>query len=78
MQWTADSRESKQQTTRGVLVIRIVLNDSGMDSRLPDFGLADVSLNDPFEGMMAELKLTGGELSANVIKRVHREWVARL
>ena len=72
MQWTTGSRESEQQAAGGVLVIRIVFNDSGMDSRLPDFGLADVSLNNPFEGMMAELKLTGGELPANVIERVHR------
>ncbi|MDC8449820.1 MAG: hypothetical protein LV473_15875 [Nitrospira sp.] len=51
----------------------VVFDDSRLSAGLPNFKLADVSLDSSLERMAAELKLAKGQLSANVIDGFHSE-----
>ena len=71
MQRATCDRESEQQAAGRIFVVGIILNEAGLCPGLSDFTFADISLNGTLKGMVAELKFTSSELSANVIQRFH-------
>lgn len=67
MQRSPGLRESEQQAAWGIFVIRVVLDDSGMLSGLPNFEFADVPFDGSLEGMLAELKRPLSQASSDLV-----------
>ena len=68
--------ESEQQAAGSILIIGIVLNDSGLYSGLSDFGIADISLNGALKAwrLMFSSKMVAGTFSSSVAS-VWMAWI---
>lgn len=60
MQRTAGFCKSEQQAAGSILVVGVILNDSGLRSGLSDFDVTDIAFSGALESMAAELKFTSG------------------
>lgn len=71
MQGTPGIGKTQEQTTRGILVVRIILNNGRPLTGLTNIMFTDISLNRPLEGMTTELKRSSRKMSAYFLYRVH-------
>ena len=71
MQRASSPCEPQQQAAWSILVVWVVFDDSRLYAGLPNFKLADISLDSSLERMAAELKLAKEQLRANFVNGFH-------
>ncbi len=73
MQRTDPARETQEQITREILIVRVVLDDNSGVRHFTDFPLRNISLNDPFERMHRHFNVALTKIRFYLRQRLHSD-----